>query len=207
MIRGALVALVCAGLLWPAGGMAGEPSSAAPAPAVAKAKKKTKKKRKKAKRCRKARRSAKHRSRKRRRCKHAKRKRKAHKRRLPAYKAPPRRRAPGKRPAGSPPSGGTPGAPLGRYLSVATSEFALSLSRPALAAGSVTLELRNVGEDPHNLVVSPDDGSHSPLASFADTPSGGISTRSLTLPAGRYYLFCSLEGHESAGMHAQLRVQ
>jgi uncharacterized cupredoxin-like copper-binding protein len=71
----------------------------------------------------------------------------------------------------------------------------------------VTIELRNVGEDPHNLVVSPDDGSHSPLGSWAETDPGGVLRRSVSLPAGRYLLFCSLEGHEAAGMSVRLRVE
>jgi len=40
-------------------------------------------------------------------------------------------------------------------VSVAAREWTFTLSRPVVAAGSVTVELRNVGEDPHNLVVSP----------------------------------------------------
>ena len=90
---------------------------------------------------------------------------------------------------------------------MAASEFRLTLSRPALAAGPVTVELRNVGEDPHNLIVSPDDGSHSVIAAFAETPSGDLLTQGMNLPAGKYYLWCSLEGHEAAGMSARLRVE
>jgi uncharacterized cupredoxin-like copper-binding protein len=71
----------------------------------------------------------------------------------------------------------------------------------------VTVELRNVGEDPHNLVVSPDDGSHTPLADWAETGPGGYLRQTVALPAGRYLLFCSLEGHEAAGMSARLRVE
>jgi plastocyanin len=109
--------------------------------------------------------------------------------------------------AGPPVAGGGPTTSLGRYLSVGGKEFSLQLSRPALAAGAVTLEFRNIGEDPHDLVLSPDDGSHARLASFGETASGGLVTQSLTLPAGRYYLFCSLPNHESLGMSAHLRVQ
>ena len=71
----------------------------------------------------------------------------------------------------------------------------------------MTIELRNVGEDPHNLVVSPDDGSHTPLAGWAETDPGGVLRQSVTLGAGRYLLFCSLEGHEAAGMSVRLRVE
>jgi len=94
-----------------------------------------------------------------------------------------------------------------RFASVAAREFSLTLSRPVVGAGSVTIELRNVGEDPHNLVLSPDDGSHDPLASWDETQAGGVLRRSVSLPAGRYLLFCSLEGHEALRMSARLRVE
>ena len=96
--------------------------------------------------------------------------------------------------------------PAARYVSVQAREFYLTLSRPVVGVGEVTIELRNTGEDPHNLVVSPE-GTHDPLLSFADHEPGEVSAANLTLPAGRYYLWCSLEGHEAAGMHATLGVQ
>jgi hypothetical protein len=108
-------------------------------------------------------------------------------------------------PGGAPPS--QPPPPLPRFASVAAREWSLTLSRPVVGAGAVTIELRNLGEDPHNLVVSPDDGSHAPVASWAETGPGGVLRQSVTLPAGRYLLFCSLEGHEAAGMSARLRVE
>ncbi len=65
----------------------------------------------------------------------------------------------------------------------------------------------HVGEDPHNLVVSPDDGSHVPLAGWADTAPGATLRQSVTLGAGRYQLWCSLAGHEQQGMSADLVVE
>jgi hypothetical protein len=118
--------------------------------------------------------------------------------------------APAPSPDGPSPAPGTPQLsppePLARFVSVAAREWSLTLSRPVVGAGSVTIELRNLGEDPHNLVVSPDDGSHDPLAGWAETGPGDFLRQSVTLPAGRYLLFCSLEGHEAAGMSARLRV-
>jgi hypothetical protein len=108
---------------------------------------------------------------------------------------------------GEDPSVTAPAPSLPRFLSVSSREWSLTLSRPVVGAGSVTVELRNVGEDPHNLVVSPDDGSHAPLAEWAETAPGEHLRRAVTLTAGRYLLFCSLEGHEAAGMSARLRVE
>jgi plastocyanin len=73
-------------------------------------------------------------------------------------------------------------------------------------AGDVRVELRNSGEDPHNLVVSPE-GTHSPLASFSEIDPGTYERRSVTLTPGRYQLWCSLELHEGLGMSTTLRVQ
>jgi hypothetical protein len=95
---------------------------------------------------------------------------------------------------------------LPSFVSVAAREFSLTLSRPLVGTGSVRIELRNDGEDPHNLVVSPD-GTHTPLASFSTLDPGLYERRSVTLAPGRYQLWCSLEGHEAKGMSVTLRVQ
>jgi hypothetical protein len=103
-----------------------------------------------------------------------------------------------------PPTPDTPA--LSRFVSVAAREFSLTLSRPLVGTGAVTVELRNSGEDPHNLVVSPE-GTHSPLASFSEIAPGTYERRSVTLAPGRYQLWCSLEFHEGLGMSTTLRVQ
>jgi len=105
------------------------------------------------------------------------------------------------------PEGPAPDAPaLPRFVSVAAREFSLTLSRPLVGAGAVTVELRNSGEDPHNLVVSPE-GAHTQLASFSEIDPGTYERRSVTLAPGRYQLWCSLEFHEGLGMTTTLRVQ
>jgi len=95
---------------------------------------------------------------------------------------------------------------LGGYLNVRAREFSYTLSRPVVAAGRVTFELRNGGEDPHNLVVSPE-GSHEALVSFGELGPGLLATQGVDLARGRYYLWCSLDGHEAIGMQATLRVE
>jgi plastocyanin len=92
-------------------------------------------------------------------------------------------------------------------MSVTAREWSLSTSRPVLAAGAQTIELRNWGEDPHNLVISPDDGSHSPLVSWGSQDPGAHELKDTALAAGRYLLWCSLEGHEAAGMATTVQVE
>ena len=113
----------------------------------------------------------------------------------------------GPAPGTDPPPTSTPDIPAPpRFVSVAAREFSLTLSRPLVGAGAVTVELRNSGEDPHNLVVSPE-GTHSPLASFSEIDPGTYERRSVTLAPGRYQLWCSLEFHEGLGMSTTLRVE
>jgi hypothetical protein len=109
----------------------------------------------------------------------------------------------------APPRPADPAPPppvLPSFVSVSAKEFSLTLSRPLVGKGSVRVELRNTGEDPHNLVLSPE-GTHTPLASFSTLDPGTYERRSVTLGPGRYQLWCSLEGHEAAGMNVTLRVQ
>jgi hypothetical protein len=95
---------------------------------------------------------------------------------------------------------------LPSFVSVGAKEFSLTLSRPLVGKGGVRVELRNNGQDPHNLVLSPE-GTHTPLASFSTLDPGTYERRSVTLDPGRYQLWCSLEGHEAKGMSVTLRVQ
>lgn len=111
----------------------------------------------------------------------------------------------GSRPPAPPPP--PPSDPvLPSFVSVAAKEFSLTLSRPLVGKGTARVELRNNGEDPHNLVVSPE-GTHTPLASFSTLDPGAYERRSVTLDPGRYQLWCSLEGHEAKGMSVTLRVE
>jgi plastocyanin len=97
-------------------------------------------------------------------------------------------------------------APVPR-LQATTREFSVQLSRPAIAAGSVILQLVNGGEDPHDLHVRPAAGGADVLAVDRTDPFGGVTDASGTLAAGSYTLYCSLPGHEAAGMHALLTVK
>ena len=109
---------------------------------------------------------------------------------------------------GNPGAPGTPTAPqpLPDYVAVTATEWRLALSRPLVGAGLVTVELRNKGEDPHDLVVQPEGGG-APLHHFPETDPGGYPAAGIELAAGRYTLFCSLTGHAEAGMTATLRVE
>ncbi|HEV3284445.1 MAG TPA: hypothetical protein VG010_09580 [Solirubrobacteraceae bacterium] len=90
-------------------------------------------------------------------------------------------------------------------LGVREHEYRIGLSRLSVSAGTVIVELDNEGQDAHDLRVAPV-GSEQPVLSFAELRSGGRATQTVTLRRGTYRLWCSLPGHEAAGMRALLRV-
>ncbi len=104
---------------------------------------------------------------------------------------------------------GTPAPSLPSFVGVTASDsdgFRLTLSRPAVAAGNVTIELRNIDNGPHDLVVEPEGGSAA-VADFDEADPGAVVRKQVALANGRWYLYCSLPGHEAIGMHATLRAE
>ena len=75
-----------------------------------------------------------------------------------------------------------------------------------LAAGPATIEFRNVGGIPHNLVF--EEGPGAPVAGNVDViqSPGETITYDVELTAGSYPFFCSVPGHREAGMEAVLNV-
>jgi plastocyanin len=89
-----------------------------------------------------------------------------------------------------------------------TPSYLAQLSRASVTAGSVTVQLQNRGEDPHNLRVVPTDHDGATI-DFPLTDPGATATRAITLTPGTYYLFCTLTvpvNHAGAGMNATLTV-
>jgi hypothetical protein len=86
------------------------------------------------------------------------------------------------------------------------SEYKIRLSRQTVRHGRVVVELRNLGQDPHDLVVSPASGS-GPSFSFGVSAPGSRRAKVLRLAAGRWILYCSLPGHEQLGMKATIAVR
>jgi plastocyanin len=94
---------------------------------------------------------------------------------------------------------------LPHAVGVSAKEFSLSLTRTLVGAGSVTIELRNTGEDGHDLHVDALDGT--PVAAWDELPAeAGAVSKVVTLAAGTYRLYCSLPGHAASGMDTRLNV-
>ena len=85
-------------------------------------------------------------------------------------------------------------------------EFGLQLSKANVSAGDVRVEFNLArAEDPHNLWLVREDGAGT-AHDFDEEPAGAVVARTLALTRGRWTLFCSLDGHEAAGMRATLTV-
>jgi hypothetical protein len=136
------------------------------------------------------------------------------------------RRACARRPSARPPAaapapssaGSVPAT--GAAVGVHEHEFRITLTRTDVRGGRVVVELANEGEDPHNLLIAPvgtgatpvdpaataADALLAPQVSFPTLSAGQRQTRTVTLGPGVWRLWCSLPGHDAAGMHAVLRV-
>ena len=95
--------------------------------------------------------------------------------------------------------------PTPARLGVSAQEFHLTLSKPAVKAGVLEIELQNDGEDPHDLRVRRVGGSHT--FSIPLTQPGKRRTVAIRVRPGRYRLWCSVADHRALGMQALLRVR
>jgi plastocyanin len=82
-------------------------------------------------------------------------------------------------------------------------ELAYTTSHLRTPQGSVTIEFNNPSSTSHNVVIEEADGRE--LAS-TDTISSGTATAKVSLVPGTYTYFCSVDGHEAAGMKGTLSV-
>ena len=96
-------------------------------------------------------------------------------------------------------------APPPARVQVAAQEFRLALSRRTIKAGRAVIELRNLGEDAHDLLLRrARDGRV--LVRWPVVQPGGVADRELALRPGRYVLSCGVGNHRSLGMVATLVV-
>ena len=89
-----------------------------------------------------------------------------------------------------------------RRTAVDLKEWEINSSYLQLAAGRVTFNANNKGEDDHNLSVR---GGGKEYGSV-DLAPGDTEPLVLELPAGKYTLYCSLIGHEDRGMVRDITI-
>jgi plastocyanin len=71
-------------------------------------------------------------------------------------------------------------------------------------AGKVTLDFTNDAAIPHDVVIQDSSGK---TVAETDTITGDSTTTEFTAKPGTYTFFCSLPGHEAAGMKGTLTVK
>jgi uncharacterized cupredoxin-like copper-binding protein len=111
----------------------------------------------------------------------------------------------------------------GHLLHVKIKDFTVQPARLSVEDGLVTLSVWNEGPSTHEFVVVPSDRSADelpiavdgisvdedavvPVDELAEIEAKERGILSLSLSPGHYVLFCNLEGHYLAGMHASLEV-
>ena len=94
--------------------------------------------------------------------------------------------------------------PPARLLAFA-SEFHLGASRRSAPAGVLVAELKNNGQDDHDLAVRNPRGRI--IASTGVVRHGALGRLRVRLRPGRYVLVCTLADHEALGMRSVLVVR
>ena len=89
-------------------------------------------------------------------------------------------------------------------VGVAQREFHITPYRRSVPVGTVKLNIRNYGEDVHNLVVR-GPGGFTAIGPDVDSGKGATWTLKLRKP-GTYSLLCTRANHLSLGMKSRLRV-
>jgi plastocyanin len=105
--------------------------------------------------------------------------------------------------AGQPKSSNKPIAAKNGTLTIdAVDGTAFSSTKATAPAGQVTVKMPNKSPLQHDIVLQGVPGAHGKLVS-----QGGTSTFSVSLKPGSYTYFCSVPGHEAAGMKGTLTVK
>jgi uncharacterized cupredoxin-like copper-binding protein len=90
--------------------------------------------------------------------------------------------------------------PATTRVPVSETEFKIALGSTTLKAGEITFEVKNDGKIPHDLAIK-GTGDKTKLI-----PAGGTAELKVTLKPGKYELYCTVPGHEAAGMKLNVTV-
>ncbi len=76
------------------------------------------------------------------------------------------------------------------------------------ANATVTFDIKNVGALPHNFSVT-EHGNPGVknLGVSVDASGGELGQTTINAPAGTYYFYCNVPGHEQGGMFGYLKVE
>ena len=102
------------------------------------------------------------------------------------------------KPAAPPPTT-TKEAAAAKEVEVSESEFKITLASSTLSAGKYTFSVKNEGKIPHDFAIK--GGPKTKLIQ-----PGGTAQLEATLKSGKVHFYCSIPGHEQAGMKVDVTV-
>jgi uncharacterized cupredoxin-like copper-binding protein len=94
----------------------------------------------------------------------------------------------------------TTAKPAATKVPVSEVEFKITLASTNFKAGEITFEAKNDGKIPHDLAIK---GTSDKTKLI---PPGGSAELKVTLKPGKYELYCTVPGHEAAGMRLNITV-
>ena len=94
----------------------------------------------------------------------------------------------------------TTAKPAATKVPVSEVEFKITLASTNYKAGEITFEAKNDGKIPHDLAIK---GTSDKTKLI---PPGGSAELKVTLKPGKYELYCTVPGHEAAGMRLNITV-
>jgi plastocyanin len=98
-------------------------------------------------------------------------------------------------------SGGGGGGGTQLHISADPSALKFNTNKLSAKAGKVTITMTNPSGLSHDVSIKGGVDVHGPVVG-----QGGKSVVSATLKAGKYTFYCSVDGHEAAGMTGELDV-
>ncbi|MEO6701234.1 MAG: cupredoxin domain-containing protein [Jatrophihabitantaceae bacterium] len=94
-------------------------------------------------------------------------------------------------------------AKAGIAVSATEQEFSITLSRSKFTAGTYTFTVHNAGKFQHNLTI---EGPGVDKQASPTVPPGQSGTVTVTLSAGSYELWCSVDSHKDKGMDLTITI-
>jgi uncharacterized cupredoxin-like copper-binding protein len=94
----------------------------------------------------------------------------------------------------------TAAKPAATKVPVSETEFKITLASTNFKAGEITFEAKNDGKIPHDLAIK---GTSDKTKLIQP---GGTADLTVTLKPGTYELYCTVPGHEAAGMRLNITV-
>jgi len=106
----------------------------------------------------------------------------------------------------TPAAGGGGGGGGSSTLNVEADSSALAYTQDSLStkAGSVTVDFKNPSTTPHNVTI--EDSNDNDIGA-TDTIASSSASTTVNLKPGTYTFYCSVDGHEAAGMKGTLTVK